>query len=305
MSATAPWFRCHALPGSLKVTGRLMAELGVSRAAAVGHLAMLWGAVSVFCTDGDLSDTPDATLETWSGWTGTPGAFSNFVRVTHCDSHGRLNEYDEYGGRLEAVKKLNRERKRRQRDRIKSVESPERESVPDNSDVVTQTSRGGHAAVTPYVDVTIRGSTYVAVSPALVTALTVAANQAITARFGEQPRPLVASSGPARAFAERLAGAGVPVAFAARVLAAWAQETTLAHPPRSASYFAPVVLDAWERQQAREAAAAAPLAEPLRVPKTDSRGSGRAGGPPAGQTNHDNALAAADAVAAASARRTP
>jgi hypothetical protein len=80
---------------------------------------MLWGKVSVYCTDGDISEVSDQELERWAQWTGEPGAFAEFVRARHV-TDGRINDWDEFQGALEERRAKERERKRRERAAAKS-----------------------------------------------------------------------------------------------------------------------------------------------------------------------------------------
>lgn len=87
--------------------------------------------------------------------------------------------------------------------------------------------------------------------------LTVAANQAITTRFGEQPSPLLSSAGTSHAVAKALREASVPVAFAAEVIRDVVARAGFERPPRSLTYFRPAILDAWAAEGAHQAARSA------------------------------------------------
>lgn len=104
-----PWFRMHANIGSKRVVWRLMNATGVSKTRAVGALAMFWGAVSLYCPQGNVADVPDPQLEEWAAWDGKRGAFASFVREQH-STGGVINDYQEYCGALEVYRKKVRDR---------------------------------------------------------------------------------------------------------------------------------------------------------------------------------------------------
>jgi hypothetical protein len=84
-------------------------------------------------------------------------------------------------------------------------------------------------------------------------ALAVAANTAITARWGEQPAPLLATGGAAHVLACAVADAGIPVPFACQVIADVVARSDADRPPRSLKYFAGAITDAWEAETMRAA----------------------------------------------------
>lgn len=130
------WIRVAANMGARKVTARLSAVLraedmggmsrGLSRAAAVGHLVMLWGNVAENTTGGYIADVPDDLLEDWAGWDGAPGVFARWLREQHV-TDGRINDWDEYAGALEDRREKDRVRKQRQREREKDSEGRPRD----------------------------------------------------------------------------------------------------------------------------------------------------------------------------------
>lgn len=100
--------------------------------------------------------------------------------------------------------------------------------------------------------------------------LTSAANLGITARYGEQTRPLRHSSAGSLRAAEEIAAAGVPILFARDAIYALAAGLTLEQPPQSVRYFVAAVRDRWMLEQDRAAAerlpAPAELPESARTP---------------------------------------
>lgn len=109
-----PWFRMHANIADKPVVWRLASALKLSHAKAVGHLAMFWGKVSQHAPHGIVTDIPDAQLEAWAGWDGKRGAFADWLRAHHL-TNGRVNEYDEYSGKLEERRERDRQRKAAQK----------------------------------------------------------------------------------------------------------------------------------------------------------------------------------------------
>lgn len=76
--------------------------------------------------------------------------------------------------------------------------------------------------------------------------LTRAANEAVTAKWGEQPTPLMAGSGYALQLATDVRDAGVPIEFAVGVIGdVLARRPASEKPPRSMAYFRDAVLEAW------------------------------------------------------------
>lgn len=97
--------------------------------------------------------------------------------------------------------------------------------------------------------------------------LTAAANRAVTAKFGEQPTPYVASSGHTTAALQRFADAGVDIEFARERLADAVARLTLDRPPRSIGYFVPAIVEQWLAERAhRDATAIAPAVASARDP---------------------------------------
>ena len=132
----ALWMRVVANIGQRKVTWRAVMSLGLPRAAAVGHLVMLWGGALESETNGYLNDIPDAQIEAWAGWDGEPGRFAQFVRAHHVDADGRINEWDDYAGVLEAQRERERTKKAAQRARnapAKPARKPSPRTPRDNT----------------------------------------------------------------------------------------------------------------------------------------------------------------------------
>jgi hypothetical protein len=75
--------------------------------------------------------------------------------------------------------------------------------------------------------------------------LTVAANEGITARYGEQTRPIDANAGHTLVAVEAIAAAGVPLDFAAQAIRDAAGSLNGAKAPGTLTYFVGAVLDRW------------------------------------------------------------
>lgn len=117
----APWIRVHANIASRPVVDRAADALGVSAAAAIGHLVTFWGQVSQHAPNGAVSQFSDRQLEAWAGWTGKKGRFAEFIRSHHLDESGRVREWDEYHGPLERQRSKVRERVQRHRNRVRNA----------------------------------------------------------------------------------------------------------------------------------------------------------------------------------------
>lgn len=85
--------------------------------------------------------------------------------------------------------------------------------------------------------------------------LAAAANRAIEGRFGSQCNPLIATDGRTHAAVQKLAAAGVPVAFACSEMQAYVFSDGTAKPPKSLGYFVPGVIDRWLAELAHRDAA--------------------------------------------------
>lgn len=137
----APWYRMHANLGDTKVLWRAVTFLGTSPGTAAGHLALFWGKVSQHCPGGDISQLPDAQLESWAMWDGEPGMFARFIREQHC-TDGKVNDWEEFNGPLEERRRKERERKAAQRSRGRAQDVPR--DVPRDTPRDGRTTSGGY-----------------------------------------------------------------------------------------------------------------------------------------------------------------
>lgn len=140
-----PWIRVHANLAGKPVVWRAVEALAVTPHEAIGLLVQFWGSVSQHAQNGEVASLPDAQLEVWAGWRGKHGKFAAFIRSTHLDPDGRVNEWDEYAGALENRRAKERIRKANERER------KSREIHADSPQDVTRTESGqgaGHHADT-------------------------------------------------------------------------------------------------------------------------------------------------------------
>lgn len=94
-------------------------------------------------------------------------------------------------------------------------------------------------------------------------ALTIAANQAITAKYGEQPSPIIATAGASLRLARELRDAGIPVAFAVGAIVDVVTRSDFERPPRTLGYFRGGIHDRWAADQAHKQARRAPASAPV------------------------------------------
>lgn len=92
--------------------------------------------------------------------------------------------------------------------------------------------------------------------------LAVAANRAIADRFGEQPDPILASSGRSHEVAEAVLSAGIPLDFAKSSIARQVQ-SSVSKPVRTLKYFLAGIQEDWAKHNERVAAAGADPVQPL------------------------------------------
>lgn len=262
-----PWIRVHAHLADRPVVSRMAETLRVDPYKAMGHLVAFWGGVSAHAANGRVADVPDALLERWAGWTGKRGAFASWVRAAHMDAEGRVNEWDDYQGRLESKREKDRHRVREHR---RKVGDSTRDVTPDVRVTDDRQNASGNAPVATHARErygTERYGTEKINIPAAATAregvretltapqrLAIAANRAVEARWGEQTRPLLPGHGPTVQLAEELVTAGVPLEIAeasiARQVLAKSDD-----PPRSLAYFRAGILGDWSAHQTRTLAA--------------------------------------------------
>jgi len=293
-----PWIRVHANLIDKPVVDRASHELGVAPHEAIGLLVQFWGAVSQHATNGAVAERSDAQLERWAGWARKRGRFAAFIRAHHLDADGRVNEWDEYAGKLETRREHERERKRLERER-RTKEAADRDArrrgtaahgpadhpADDHADhpsdvtrTVTQTVQPARANETRRDDTRVvvdddeeRAKTAAAIvsavtDPPALTAIYLAiwANGAVTERWGEQPSPYTASQ--AETIALDLQTAGVEWSVAKAAIYRQCRDSRRPDPPKSPAYFGPGVIKAWNQELARRAAVESGERAPPRAP---------------------------------------
>lgn len=142
-----PWIRVHARLSSKPVAIRLSQLCRGDRQKAVGVLCDFWGNVSEYAKNGFVRDYDDHQLEVWANWTGKRGAFAKWVRDQHMDADGRVKEWDEYQGALEARREADRRRKQEER-ALKQARNDDRESAGSPQD--SPQDNGGTSAGLPH-----------------------------------------------------------------------------------------------------------------------------------------------------------
>lgn len=128
-----PWIRVHARLSSKPVAIRLALLCRGDRQKAVGVLCDFWGSVSEYAINGFIRDYSDDQLEVWANWKGKKGEFAKWVRHHHMDEDGRVKEWDDYQGALEARREADRLRKQEER-RLKSERSKAEQSAGSHAD---------------------------------------------------------------------------------------------------------------------------------------------------------------------------
>jgi hypothetical protein len=92
--------------------------------------------------------------------------------------------------------------------------------------------------------------------------LAIAANQAITVKFGEQTRPILAANGRTTEVVQVLAEQSIPIDFAEQSIVRQVQDS-VSEPPRTLKYFLPGILSHWQEHEAATDAARSPRVSAL------------------------------------------
>jgi len=254
------WIRVHAQLVARPVVARCAEALRIDPYKAVGHLVTFWGAVAEHARGGHVGDVPDALLERWAGWTGKRGAFARWLRADHVDPQGRVNQWDEYQGKLEHRRELERQRIANKREMLRNTSPTVAQPLQD----VATRARERDGTERNEELTTLPAATREDVGQSLTAAqrLVIAANQAIERRWGEQVRPLLPGHGPTVQLVADLTQAGVPIEFACASITRQV-EGKGDGPPRSMGYFRPGLLEDWQAAETRALAADTPAVAPL------------------------------------------
>lgn len=239
-----PWIRVHANLATKPVTLRAAGELRVSQNEAIGLLVRFWGQMSQHGANGSVSTLSDLEIETWSGWRGKRGVFASFLRAAHTDADGRVNEWDDFAGKLEDRRAKDRDRKRKSRGQ--DADSPRDvtgDSIPTRAN---DTNTRRYETENRVVEAAI--------------ALSVRANQGL-AEHPTNPQSIariIATSGKSHEAAEDILAAGVPLDFAEAQVYQLAKSHGADGDIKSLKYFTAAVIRAWEEFSAEVTANGTP-----------------------------------------------
>ena len=272
-----PWIRVHANLASKPVIARAVATLGVSENEGIGLMVRFWGSVSQHVVNGDVRDATDRQIELWAGWTRKRGRFAAFLRSAHL-TDGRVNEWDEYAGKLEARRAKDRTRKEEERarkSRGSHADSPQDvtdNSIPARANETTTTRNETDAPVvvdSGSSEITGAANGHPPADYALQ--ITVAANRAITKRWGEQTHPLV--HGQSYTLTDELMTAGVPLDVAKTSVVLQCERSGKPAPPKAINWFKRGIVQhhAEIQQRADDERIAAPLTDRVTPNKRNTR----------------------------------
>lgn len=110
-----PWIRVHANLADKPLIGRAVEQLRISDNEAIGLVVRFWGWMSQHGRNGTVAGLSDHQIEKAAGWRGKRGRFAGFVKEFHTDHEGRVKEWDDYAGQLEARREKDRERQKLRR----------------------------------------------------------------------------------------------------------------------------------------------------------------------------------------------
>lgn len=224
----ALWIRVEAHAKDSVKVAQLAEQLGLDPIHALGLYVALGGAIAEHTDAGHIADVPNATLETWAGWKGKRGEFARAVREILQDGDGNYDEWNDSMGKLVERRARDRDRKEREkRDREalqRQLELGDSKEIPpkiQGNSVENPGNFHGHSSAT------VRDGTVPTADDdrarenavhGFATKLAMAANAAITKRWGEQPSPIRASAGRSVEAAQALITAQVPLEFAVPVI---------------------------------------------------------------------------------------
>lgn len=110
-------------------------------ARAVGHVAMLLGAIKLNAPSGALADIPDSLLEEWAAWDGRPGQFASTFR-TYFAPDGQLHDWHEWNGRII-------ERQKREVERVQTWRDERVQNADGNGNVTRSRTRSVRGTYLP------------------------------------------------------------------------------------------------------------------------------------------------------------
>jgi hypothetical protein len=126
-------------------TARLARYLDCTRAAAIGHLVVLWSWATVHAPDGDLSHLEPEDVATVSDWHGDLEAFlPALVKAGFVDESLTLHDWEEHQGANFRKRLSEADRKRQQRDKDGTKTGQEWDKGGTKDDDRTGQDRTGH-----------------------------------------------------------------------------------------------------------------------------------------------------------------
>jgi hypothetical protein len=269
------WIRLDADAPSDPRVGEIADRLDIDTAHAFGLVAAVWCAMAHHAVEGSLSAVSGRALEDWAGWRGPRGKFAEvFLSLFTDETRAVPGWRDQQGKLIElAAKDAERQRVRYEAEKARRLAEESGDTPPTGSGDSADSPRsiaGASDATRQHTTEQDNGSV-VRDAREVTLALTVAANQGITARWQEQPNPLRSSHPSALQLAEMVVAEGIPLDVARSAIYSACVGSKLDRPPRSLNYFAEVVRAVWLDEQAKRAAAAgdAPAVIPLRPSRTD------------------------------------
>ena len=135
------WIESHQEMARHPKTRRVAVRLGISKAAVIGHLHLLWWWTLDFAPDGDLSGFEAEEIASVAEWEGDAEQFLQALLDTGwLDEGRRVHNWGDYAGRIVNLREDNRERQRRCREKKRDV-------VPPGGDDVAGVPRAGRTNV--------------------------------------------------------------------------------------------------------------------------------------------------------------
>lgn len=119
-----PWIESHAAIAGHHKTKRLARCLGVTKAAAIGHLHLLWWWALEYALDGNLAGFAAEELADVAEWEGEPEAFTSALISTgfvdETESGPILHDWHTYTERWQRYKSSNAAKQKRYREKRKT-----------------------------------------------------------------------------------------------------------------------------------------------------------------------------------------
>lgn len=110
------WIESHLSLGSHPKTFKLARLLGISRAAAVGHLHYLWWWAMDYAPSGSLDRFDPIEIAIAGAWEGLPAEFiESLTQAGFLDVDGTIHDWMDYAGRLVLLRQRKAEAMRKKR----------------------------------------------------------------------------------------------------------------------------------------------------------------------------------------------